>query len=733
MMRTLRAILATGTAVVALLACGLPAAAQESGTATNDAPPTLAQQIESGERAVIAADELIHDQALGTLTARGSVEVQYAGRILLADTVNYQIASDRVTASGNVVLTETDGTTLFSDHVELTGELGEGYAREVRLLLADGSRAAAALATRQSARTTTLERAVYSACDSCPTDPQAPPLWQVKAMKVVHDQEAKDIVYTDAWLEMWGVPVAYTPYLSHPDPTVDRRSGFLAPAYGGRKDLGVTVAVPYYHSFAPNHDVTFAPMMTSQQGLVLSGEHRYIGERFRISSEGSITRDSEERIRNHLDAEALLLLDDTWRAGADVALASDDTYMRRYGIAQPAFLTSRGFVEGFSQRSYTSVESFYFQDLTEPGILGTAPQTGSPVVAPLAEWHLVTAPGNNGAFHTATLSSVALHRLDGADSRRLSGQWGWHLPHVADTGEVYRLDATLRADGYSVDEVRRGTPSLYSGTTGRVVPQVALTWSLPMERDHQSYNEVLEPIVMGVISPRGQNPGEIPNEDSLDFEFDDTNLFSANRFTGWDRVEGGPRVNYGLRWGAFGRSFGQIETLFGQSYHANDEGLFTEGSGLDDTFSDYVGRVLFKPNDNIDLVYRFRLDKEDFTPQRNEVGARVGSPLLRVGVTYTALAGQPLSEGGVNEREDLGVTVLSEVSRSWRVGAEWRHDLASDGGPRRIGGLIEYEDECFVFSLDGAREYTYDRDYEGGYAVAMRLSFKTLGDISTSQ
>lgn len=732
MTRTLRAFLATGTAAIALLACGLPAAAQD-GAGQENGGATLARQIESGERAVITADELIHDQALGTLTARGNVEVQYAGRILLADTVNYQIASDRVTASGNVVLTETDGTTLFSEHVELTGELGEGYAREVRLLLGDGSRAAAAVATREGARTTTLERAVYSACDSCPTDPQAPLIWQVKAMKVVHDQESKDIVYNDAWLEMWGVPVLYTPYLSHPDPTVKRRSGFLAPSYGGRKDLGVTVTVPYYHTFAPNHDLTFAPMFTTQQGVMLGGEHRYIGERLEIVSEGSITKDNDGRIRNHLDAEAMVLLDDTWRAGADVALASDDTYMRRYGHGQPAFLTSRGFVEGFSRRSYTSVESFYFQDLTEPGVLGTAPQTGSPVVAPLAEWHLVTAPSDRGAFQTATLSTVALHRPDGADSRRLSGEFGWHLPHVADTGEVYRLDATLRADGYSVDQVRRGTNSQYSGTTGRVVPQVALTWSLPMERDHESYNEVLEPIIMGIISPRGQNPAEIPNEDSLDFEFDDTNLFSANRFTGWDRVEGGPRVNYGLRWGAFGRSFGQIETLIGQSYRANDEGLFAEGSGLNDTFSDYVGRVLFKPNDNIDLTYRFRLDREDFSLQRNELGATVGPAPFRVGVTYTALAGRPLSEGGANEREDLGVTVLSEVSRYWRLGAEWRHDLTSDGGPRRIGGLIEYEDECFVFSLDGAREYTYDRDYEGGYAVALRLSFKTLGDIRTSQ
>ncbi len=734
MRRRLHSLLAAGTAAAALMIAAQPVLAQE--TENGSAAAGLNEQVQAGERAVITADELIHDRALGTVTARGGVEVQYGGRILLADTVNYQIASDRVTATGSVVLTQEDGNVLFSDHIELTGQLGEGYAREVRLLLADGSRAAARTATRTDGRITELKQAVYSACDSCPTDPQKPLIWQVKAMRVVHDQEDKEIVYNDAWLEMWGVPVAYTPYLSHPDPTVKRKSGLLAPSYGARRELGMTLTVPYYHVIAPNHDVTFAPMMTSNEGLMLGGEHRYIGERLSLQSEGSITRDSQKRIRNHIDAEALYLIDDTWRAGADVALASDDTYMRRYGrgVGQPAFLTSRGFLEGFSQRSYASAESFYFQNLTQPGVLGTTPRSESPIIAPLAEWHIVTPPTSKGHFQTATLSAVSLLRDSGSDSRRLSGELGWHLPHIADSGEVYRLDASLRGDVYNVDDVRRpGTTTTVSSTTGRVIPQMALTWSLPMERDHATFNEVIEPIVMGVISPRGQNPADIPNEDSLDFEFDDTNLFSANRFTGWDRVEGGPRVNYGVKWGAYGTGFGRMEALVGQTYHATSQGLFTEGSGLQDDFSDFVGRVMLRPNRNLSVLYRFRLDNDDLELRRNELTAVVGPPALRGAISYSGVAGQALREGGAEQRESLSLGLSSEISRYWRAAARTRHDLSSDGGLRYVGGAVEYEDECFIFALDGAREYTYDRDYEGGYSVSLRFTLKTLGDIRTSQ
>lgn len=734
MRRRLYSLLAAGTAAAALMIATQPILAQE--TAPQDGTEVQPAEVQPPEQAVVTADELVHDRALGTVTARGGVEVQYGGRILLADTVNYQIASDRVTATGSVVLTQQDGNVLFADHIELTGQLAEGYAREVRLLLADGSRAAARTATRTGGRVTELNQAVYSACDSCPTDPSKPLIWQVKAMRVVHDQEEKEIVYRDAWLEMWGVPVAYTPYLSHPDPTVERQSGLLAPSYGSRRELGVTLTVPYYHVIAPNHDVTFAPMMTSKEGLMLGGEYRYIGERLSLKGEGSIIRDSKKSVRNHLDAEAVYLIDDTWRAGADINLTSDDTYMRIYdrGEDDPAFLTSRAYLEGFGQRSYASAESFYFQSLTQPGVLGTTSLSESPIVAPLVEWHMATAPTDKGHFQTATVSAVSLLRQDGSDSRRLSGEWGWHLPHIAQTGEVYRLDASLRGDVYNVDSVTRpGTATTVSTTTGRVIPQVALTWSLPLERDHETFNEVIEPIVMGVISPRGQNPTDIPNEDSLDFEFDDTNLFSANRFTGWDRVEGGPRVNYGVKWGAYGPSFGRLEALFGQTYHASSQGLFTEDSGLQDNFSDFVGRVLVRPNANLSVLYRFRLDKETLELRRNELSAVAGPPILRGSISYTGVAGRTLWEGGAEQREDLALGISSEISRYWRASARMHHDLSSGGGLRYVGAMVEYEDECFIFTLDGAREYTYDRDYEGGYAVALRFTLKTLGDIRTSQ
>lgn len=702
---------------------GTAASPSEEPATDGPAPGSL-----DSERAVITADELTHDKGLDTVTARGGVEIHYAGRILLADTVNYQVTKDYATASGNVTLVEPDGTTMFADHVELEDKLKEGLVNEIRILLTDGSRAAAHSGIRSDGRTT-MRQAVYSACDACEDDPGRPLAWQIKAMNVVHDQTEKEVIYHNAWLEMFGVPVAYTPYLSHADPTVKRRSGLLSPSYGASGDLGMSVTVPYYYTFSPSHDVTISSMFTGNEGPVLIGEHRLAFDRGRIVTDGSITQNSDGDIRNHLFTEGVLHLDDTWRAGANVNLTSDDTYLRIYDFDNASYLTSRAYLEGFSRRSYAVLEGYAFQNLSryydEPG-------QSTPWVIPNAGWYYVGAPGQYGAWHTADVTSAIVARNDGPDSRRLSAEYGWHVPYTGPMGDVYRLDLTMRGDAYHVEDVTTDDSGHdVNGATGRLIPTAALTWSLPLERAHDSYHEVLEPIVMGVVSPRGQNRDRIPNEDSLDFEFDESNLFEANRFTGYDRIENGPRVSYGLRYSAYGSGFGRVSTIIGQSWRAWPDGAFRPNSGVDEQFSDYVGNVSLQPSDNFDLVYRFRLDKDTLETKRNNLALNIGPPVLNLDLDYLSLEGAPLEDGGARTTKSLSAEVRSKVSRYWTIGLNSRHDLTAGGGPVRAGGSVEYEDECLWVDLAATRDFTYDRDYEGDFRISLRVTLKTLGVIET--
>lgn len=673
----------------------------------------------------LSADEVTYDRELGIITASGNVEITQQDRTLLADTVTYNQRQNLVTASGNVTLLEPTGDVLFGEYMELTDDFRDGIVRNLRMILKDRSRVAAVGARRSSGTRLDMAKAVYSACEPCKDNPDRPPIWQVKAVRVLHDSERQTVEYKDAWMELFGVPVAYTPYLSHPDPTVRRRSGFLTPGFGGSNFLGAFVRIPYFIDIAPNKDATITPIITTQERAALVGEYRQRLETSELKAQLSGTYDSNDDFRGHVDAKGRFDLNETWRWGFDARRTTDDLYLRQYKFGFDPTLTSRVFAEGFRGRNYLVTNAYAFQGLRADDKPGQAP-----LVIPFVEYSHVGQPGVAGGHTRLDASLLSLTRTDGADTRRLSLKPGWELPYIGPMGDVYKLSLSTQADLYHVnDQLRSGEPNSFNGATGRVVPQAALDWRFPFVNRHGTTHQILEPVTSFVVSPYGGNPDKIPNEDSQSAEFDDTNLFKPNRFSGVDRVDGGPRVNYGLKWGVYGDKGGSTTAFVGQSYRLREDDTFARGSGLEDNLSDYVARVNITPGRYVNVQYRTRLDKENFSPRRNEARATIGTPALQVATNYSFF--DTVTGGEFQEREELTLGVSSRISRLWRANFSMTRDL-QDSGTRNLALNFVYEDECLVFTVALQRHFFRDRDLEPDDSILLRLNFKTLGEVFTS-
>ncbi|GAB6054431.1 LPS assembly protein LptD [Magnetospira thiophila] len=677
------------------------------------------------ESAVFTADEVVHDRALHTITARGHVEVTYGERTLLTDVLSYNQKDDVVTATGQVVIHEPTGEVMFARHVALTGDLKNGIIEDLRIILQDGARLAANGGRRTDGHITEFRRVVYSPCEICRDDPSKDPLWQVKAESATHDTDAKTISYEDVWLEVAGIPVLYTPYLSHPDPTVKRQSGFLIPSFGSSSDLGFIVRTPYFWAISETADMTLEPILTTEEGGVLSGKFR---QRYRDGTwdmGASITRNSSHEWLGHVDSEMRFDLDETWRAGLDVERASGETYLRRYGFDSKQTLTTRAYTEGFRKRNHASVEAFAFQGLStndDPG--------ETPYILPLAEYNHVGEADRFGGRTSLDASYLTLFRTEGRDVHRASLEGGWQLPYTGWIGDRYSLSVSLRGDGYYVNNhPMAGQPGNYNGTTGRILPQVALDWRLPFVRQGRRVHQMIEPIASVVVSPYGGNSEKIPNEDSIDFEFDETNLFSSNRFTGLDRVEGGPRINYGMRWGIFAPTTGQATAIIGQSYRTHVDSTFAANSGLEDHFSDIVGSLTLSREDFLELSYRARIDKDDLSPTRNELDFSAGVPAFRFNMSYQFLEAQGDQE--FSTREELQTGIRSQLSRYWSGSLSALHDLDDDNQLRSLQTDLTYEDECMVFGIVYRKTLFKDRDIQPADSVMLRFNFKTLGDTET--
>lgn len=689
-----------------LMIHSLEVSAQQSDVAT-DLGELLTGDI------LITADELTYDQDTDSVVASGNVEVAQSGRVLRAASIRYQRRDGVVTASGDVALVEPNGEVMFADSAELTGDLRNGIIRRLNVLLTDRSRLTAVGARRFDGNRTVMRRAVFSPCELCADDPAAAPLWQLKAETVVHDQAARALIYYDASLEAFGLPFLYTPYFRHPDPSVERQSGFLSPTYGSSSALGAEVTTPYYWAIDPSRDMTFAPRFTTEEGVVLTGAYRERTRDGQFNFDASITdantaAEDGQRLRGHIFGRGLFTIDEDWRWGFELQRALDDTYLSRYGVSSEDELVTALFAEQFNRRSYMSGYGYLFQNL-RAGF--QSDQT--PIVLPLLDAHLVSEPAYLSGYATLDANLMLLERFDGIDSRRISIAGGWHRPMVLAGGHILRVDASLRGDLYhAYIPADYGQPygPTKSETTGRVVPQLAVEWRYPLITRIGPIRQLIEPIVQGVISPNGRNPEEIPNEDSLDVEFDHTNLFSTDRFTGLDRFETGQRVNFGVRLGFYGPGGGRATALIGQSVRAKDDLQFGTLSGLEHRTSDYVGHILMQPLPLVDLSLRFRLDHRHFVMRRNEVDLLAGPRWLRGRIGFADLARRPQSTMGdfVGGRE-VSLSVRAKPLENWTLSAAGRRDLKEDDTINWSVG-IAYEDECISMGTGVTRSFTRDRD-----------------------
>ncbi len=724
-----------------LAAAPLPAAAAETGPPAKQSP------------VLFSADEVQYDEDLGLVVAKGNVELTQRDQILLADTVTYNQRTDTATASGHVSLLQPSGDIVFADYMELHDNMRDGFLKNVRMLLADRTRVAGNTARRTDGNRTEIRRGVYSACDACAQDPTRAPVWQLKAEDVVHDKQLQIVEYRDAVMELDGIPIFWTPYLSHPDPSVKRASGFLTPTMGNSTANGYRLGIPYYWVISPDSDATIEPIYYSQGGEFLGGQYRRHFANGYSSTDASITLGSKaftnidttpvSGTRWNIDSSNEFDLNQNWRAGANINRASDQTYLLRYELPSPIdFLTSHLFAENFGTNSYGNISTWSFQSL-ETGVGDSI----EPIVAPVADYRWTGPAGSLGGDVTVEGNIMNLMRIAGFGMQRASTGGQWRLPFADPIGGQYKLTVGLRADGYQINGYQSDNladPTLtsvtaQSATAGRVFPQTTLTWSYPWVRRATGYSQTIEPVVMLAAAPNGGNPGTIPNEDSQGFEFDDTSLFVPNRFPGFDRVDSGDRVDYGLRTGIYGDGGGSTRLLIGQSYAAQLNNNFEPGSGLEHHFSDVVGRATITPNALVNFTYSFRLGYNDLAMRRQEVGTSFGPQNLRMGFNYIQIAQIP-GAVALEKAKELSASLSLGLTRYWSTQLLGTYDFS--GTPAtpagQLVGLTEtlsqgvsvtYRDECLAVVTSLTQSGVRAGDAIPGTTLLLSFVFKNIGDF----
>ncbi|MGA9013206.1 MAG: LPS assembly protein LptD [Acetobacteraceae bacterium] len=688
------------------------------------------------------ADTVEYDRENSLVIAQGHVEAWQDDHVLRADRVTFDRNSGVSAAKGNVVLLEPDGQVLFADYAELTQDMKSGVLRDMRAILAENARMAANGARRTEGEINEMSKVVYSTCNLCAKDPTRPPLWQIRALSAVQDLEHKKIEFQDAVMEMYGVPVGYMPYFWTVDPSVKRASGLLIPSMGVSSHIGAFFAQPYYWVIDDQSDATFTPMITTEAGPQLSAEYR------RRFNNGSFVVDGslgylDNSVQGTIYTKGQFNLDDTWRWGFNIARASSPDYVRDFHIgagdlgSEPTLLTSQIYAEGFGQGSYSRFDVRFYQTLNEVVV-----SSELPLVLPRYQYSYFGQPDSWGGRFSLDAGAFNVVRSDGTNTRRANVTLNWSRPFVGALGDLWKV--TLHTDAIAYDasafNEQPNFGPMSQVNTARAQPQAALDFRWPFMRDSGAWGtQLIEPIAQIVVGPQVGNSQntKYPNEDSLDLEFTDANLFGFNRYPGVDRLDGGVRANVALHgtWYLGGTTF---DGLIGQSYRTTVDNQFSEASGLHDQVSDIVARASLAPTSWLNLTYRTRLDHKDLATRMADALATVGVPKFSVNAGYIYTIDNPYTEFDQPLPPPAGnafYTPRNEVtvgaSSNWgkyRLSAYARRDLQSS---QMVAAGVDavYEDECFILDFRFYRRYTSYNGDNGATTALFQLTFKTIGQF----
>ena len=665
----------------------------------------LAFQASAQDQATLVADR-VYLSGDDTLTAEGAVEVFYKGSRLTAEKIVYDQQTDLLTITGPIRLTEEDGTILMADAAELSRDLQEGILSSARLVLDQQLQLAATEIARISGRYTRLSRVVASSCEVCPNDPV--PLWEVRARRVIHDQEERQLYFDHAQFRVAGVPVFYLPRLRMPDPTLKRATGFLLPSIRTTSSLGPGIKLPYFIAIGDSRDLTLTPYVSSSRTRTLEFRYRQMFRTGEIELNGAISRDDilAGDTRGYLFGEGSFDLPRDFKLDLWVQGVSDDAYILDYGLGDIDRLASGVQVTRTRRNEHINASVFRYWSLRDGDDNAVLPN----LVGDFSFQRRFKPSylGGEGKFlfevHShARSSSVTTDAngdgvTDGRDVSRATAMFDWRRNWVLSNGMVVSGAVQAAADFYSISQ-----DTTFPGTITRFTPAAAveLRWPWVRSATNGGASHVIEPVIQLVVSP--DSTEAVPNEDSQLVSFDEGNLFDFSRFSGADRRELGTRVNMGMSWTRHDPAGWSLGVTAGRVFRKKDLAQFGSASGLDGTSSDWLVAAQFETADGLRITNRALFD-DAFDFSQEELRIDYQTRRYEIAAGYLWLTDDP-SEGRLAPSSELVFDAGWQIASNWRGTVGGRYDFEADRAARASVGL-EYRNECAAIDLSLSRRFT---------------------------
>ena len=675
------------------------------------------------------SDNLQVNDSTNVMTATGNVVITSDSRKITADKVEYNQTTDKAVAIGNVLLTEKDGSIYESDKVVLTNEFKSIVASPLYAKLADKSYITSPELRRNDNGESFFNEGVYSACE-CNVKDGETPIWRIESKQIKHDPLTKTVYLTHPVMKIFSIPVYYLPYLSFPDWTIKRRSGFLTPKYGYSNQNRFHIKVPYY--YAPENDPTWDMTFTTHQnGKTGHADQLNVRKKYETTSvetnifKGNLdTNKSEGDNVFGVNLFATSKLRNGWDMTLEGKYADQETFMRRYGFDEDSTYKSFINLEKVNQKSISNIEIYNIQNLD-----GTK-SNNEPTLAPSISHHVFN---NNQKYnYDIKLKAHSIYNDEGYDIKRWSG-----LGEI--NKKVYLNDITLEGDfnvGLDLYSIQ-GRPST-DENTNRYIDRFSSGFSIAASKQYDFANDnvgiIFEPKLQFSSVFSTDRTDEVPNRDSSEFRLDQANLFLTNQYQGRDNIQSNDRLNAGLTALVMTENYGDINFFLGQSQKIsgtqNNINSINQGRQ-----SHIISSIDWNPSAFFNFSWFSLYNHHNFESDTSDFKLNGSLNEWSYSANHKSVNGGFVSNNTNREELKLGV---SKSFSSWSTSYNQTYDLGNNKEDLIEESLaLAYTDTGYMFGncLTILLEYkssgeVADRDLLAEDSIYLTFNFRNIGDFA---
>lgn len=681
----------------------------------------IAQGKNKPPAAVLIADE-VFISADRELVASGNVEAFQGNVRIEAEEIRYDRVTGALTITGPIRLQDGESVIIVADAAELDAELRAGILNGARVVIDEYLQLTAGQAQRIDDRYSQLHRTAVTSCRVC--DDGGPPLWQIRAKRVIHDKEERQLYFDQAQFRILDVPVLYVPRMRLPDPTVERATGFLAPYYRQSSELDFGVKVPYFIALREDRDLLLTPYI-SPSTTTLEFRYRQAFVNGDVVFDSAISRDDIRKgdTRGYVFGVGKFNLENDYRLRFDVQLTSDDAYLQEYGYSGKDRLRSQLLVSRARRDDYSAVSLINYQSLRDSERNSTIPTV---IGDYLYQKRLFPSTTGGELRLTAGVHSHLRYSDDDGDGRdvsRLNVEARWLKAWSLAGGVQAEGSVGMTGDLFNIRQDRE-----YNGTESQVSPFTTLALRYPMTKTESGgATQFLEPLVQ--LAYTGSSQLDIPNEESTLVDFDDGNLLSLSRFPGPDRRERGLVAAYGVNWSRFAPSGWEGALTLGQVIRDEDEEDFTVSTGLDGTTSDFLVAGQLKTLNGWAVTARTLFnDSFDFT--KAEILGAYRHKRGRLSGSYIWFTDDP-AEDRFADTSEIFLDGRIKIADNWTAKSDYRYDF-EEARASEAGFGLAYFNECVEVNFTVRRRYTRSSSLEPSTAFGLSIGLRgfSAGDGS---